>query len=210
MKIRNFLILIIMAIILLPNISHAGLQANPNTQYTLEARPAYWMTAIRQMEVSNEAMGLSETFNSDYTSKISNNIDVHMIRSTEYGAILILSASGYGNPSNAKEVTSTTGNNTGVMIDYGEYTEELVAGTSSSFSTNTRYWDKYNNDSGATYKVGDSLVECREWHWSYYTKWVTSNDPFFSRSSDGIFSIFGINADAAKSCRGVAVCGEGL
>lgn len=38
-------------------------------------------------------MGLDETFNADLTSKESNNIDVHMMRSTEYGAIAILSAS---------------------------------------------------------------------------------------------------------------------
>ena len=75
----------------------AALQANPNTHVKKTATPTNWMNNIRKMEEANGAMGLSESLNSDLTSKESNNIDVHMMRATEYGAIAILSASGYGN-----------------------------------------------------------------------------------------------------------------
>ena len=65
------------------------------------------MRAFRTMEQAGGSMGLAETLNADLTSKESNNMDVHMMRSTEYGAIAILSASGYGNPSNAQAITTT-------------------------------------------------------------------------------------------------------
>lgn len=207
---KNFLntirVLIILAIILLPNTSHAVLQANPNTQYIKTQDANTWMTSIREMEASGGAMGLSETFKSDYTSKTSNNIDVHMMRTTEYGAMAILSASGYGNPSNEKAITTTTGNNTGV-IKRNEYWE-FTAGTSSTFATNQRYWDKYKNDDGATSKIGDALVECKRWHSTAGCSWVNSIDPVFIRGQDGVFAF--MSSSGGTFCRGVAVCGEGL
>ncbi len=75
------------------------------------------MRAFRTMEQAGGSMGLAETLNADLTSKESNNIDVHVMRSTEYGAIAILSASGYGNPSNAQAQQQQTGNNTGVILN---------------------------------------------------------------------------------------------
>ena len=103
----------------------AALQASPNTQYTKPSTPENWMKEFRQMETAGGAMGLNETLNTDLTSSSgSNGIDIHMMRTTEYGAIAILSASGYGNPSNANVITSTTGNETGVILNtkYYEWT----------------------------------------------------------------------------------------
>ena len=78
--------------------SKAVLQANQNTHYKKVDNIINWMTNIRKMEKSGEAMGLNETLNADLTpSSKSNNIDVHSMRSTEYGAISILSVSDYGN-----------------------------------------------------------------------------------------------------------------
>ncbi len=97
--------------------TQAALQANTGTQYTKTGTPGNWMTWFRQMEQAGQAMGLSETLNSDLTSTTSNGIDVHMMRSTEYGAMAILSMSGYGNSSNAQVITTTSGNNTGVILN---------------------------------------------------------------------------------------------
>ena len=81
--------LIIMLAIILLNTSevNASLQANSNTHYQKDDHATNWMTNFRKMEEQGEGMGLSETLNDDLTaSSESNNIDVHMIKTTEYGA----------------------------------------------------------------------------------------------------------------------------
>ena len=83
-------------ILLMPN-SNAVLNSNGSTAHA--TRPAYWITAIRQLETLGGGMGLTETLNSDLSSSSgSNNIDVHMEKNTEYGALAILTVSSYGNP----------------------------------------------------------------------------------------------------------------
>ena len=196
--------------------SKAALQANPNTQYTKKDVPIKWMTNLRKMEESGGAMGLSETLNADLTSTDSNNIDVHMMRSTEYGAIAILSASGYGNPSNAKAITSTTGNNTGIMLNTANY--EWVAGglSGSIFSgTNSKYYDTYTT-ARTSARIGDALGTsstsnpgCAKWHSAAHSDWVDSSNPYFTRGNGGMFS-FDCDASFTYYCRGVAVCGAGL
>ena len=117
-KLKLFItILIITFILLLINSINvqATLQANPNTHNKKADSLGNWLTNFRKMEEANGAMGLKETLNSDLTaSSESNNIDVHMMKSTEYGAIAILSASGYGNPEilQNSEIKTTTGNKT--------------------------------------------------------------------------------------------------
>lgn len=104
-------------------------------------------------------MGLNETLNTDLTPTKSNNIDVHMMRSTEYGAMAILSASGYGNPQTLQNssIKTTTGNKTGIYIIPNNYDYwEAVAGSFNSLSINTRYWDKYTSSENSA-KVGDAL-----------------------------------------------------
>ena len=77
--------------------SKATLQANMTTHI---AGKTYTGSAliqnIREMEKSGQTMGLNETINDDLTPTSSNNIDVHMMRTTEYGAMAILFASGFG------------------------------------------------------------------------------------------------------------------
>lgn len=64
------------------------------------------MSHIRTMETKNQAMGLEESIEeqSMQSASGSNGIDVHMIKSTEWGTVAILSASGYGNKKNYKKV----------------------------------------------------------------------------------------------------------
>ena len=79
------ILFLILSITLLPMGGvKAALQANPNTHVKKTDAPTNWMSNIRKMEETNGAMGLSESLNSDLTSKESNNIDVHMMRTTEY------------------------------------------------------------------------------------------------------------------------------
>lgn len=213
--------ILITVTLLLTNVveSKAVLQANQNTQYTKTNTPANWMSAFRQMETAGGAMGLNETLNTDLTaSSESNNIDVHMMRTTEYGAIAILSASGYGNPSNANAITSTTGNNTGVILNTsGRNWEWTAGGLSTIFSgTNSRYYDTYTT-SQASARIGDALGSattdnpgCAGWHTASNSTWVDSTYPYFIRGVGGIFSFIRDYAIDSVYCRGVAVCGVGL
>lgn len=200
-------------------ISKAALQANTNTQYTKPDTAENWITAFRQMETAGGAMGLSETLNSDLTaSSSSNGIDVHMMRTTEYGAIAILSASGYGNPSNAQAITTTTGNSTGVILntDNREWTAGGISGLIFS-GTNSRYFDTYTT-SNTSAKIGDALGTatttnpgCAGWHSAPNSYWDGRSSYYFYRGGRGIFSFNDFNGSYTHCfCRGVAVCGQGL
>ena len=172
----------------------AALQANPNTHVKKTDAPTNWMSNIRKMEETNGSMGLSESLNSDLTSKESNNIDVHMMRTTEYGAIAILSASGYGNSKTLQNssIKTTTGNKTGVYFT----------------GVNAKYYDSYTGSSSSA-KVGDA-IGCRGWHSASTSNWVTENNPYFARDNGGLFSIDDDDNGVAYAGRGVAVCGAGL
>ena len=196
----------------------AALQANPNTQSIKKTGPTDWIKEFRQMEMAGGAMGLKETLNTDLTSSSgSNGIDVHMMRTTEYGAIAILSASGYGNLSNDKVVTSTTGNETGVILNTDNY--EWTAGglQGSIFSgVNNRYFDTYTSNQ-ASARTGDALGSSTTtnpgadgWHQAARNRWVANKYPYFGRGFEGIFSFGGnYNSDSYYG-RGVVVCGAGF
>ena len=193
----------------------AALQANPNTQYKKTMTPGNWMAGFRQMETAGGAMGLNETLKGDLTSESSNGIDVHMMRTTEYGAIAILSASGYGNPSNDKVITSTTGNETGIRLNTN-YWEITAGGVQSIFSgVNSRYFDTYTK-SQASARVGDALGSSTTtnpgtagWHQASYSGWVGTYF-YFRRGYEGIFSFDSGSGSNAYYGRGVAVCGTGF
>ena len=201
-------------------ISKAALQANQNTQYTKKDVPVNWMKAFRQMETAGGAMGLNETLNDEdlTASSESNGIDVHMMRTTEYGAIAILSASGYGNSSNNKVITTTTGNSTGVMLNVNDGFWEYTAGglNGSIFSgVNSRYFDTYTGNQTSA-RIGDALGNtsttnpgCTGWHSAAKSGWVDGSFHYFVRGGGGIFS-YSNGGRSSYVCRGVAVVGSGL
>ena len=213
------LTLIILLVTILLNTSEvqATLQANPNTHYKKDDTPTNWMTNIRKMEETGGSMGLSETLNEDLTpSSKSNNIDVHMMRTTEYGAIAILSASGYGNSQTLKNSTikTTTGNKTGVYLS-GENWEYNAGGLENSIfsGVNKKYYDTYTTARNSA-RVGDALGErtnngCQGWHSASYSDWVYGRNPYFMRDRGGVFSFYGYHSGAYGG-RGVAVVGAGL
>ena len=197
--------------------AQAALQANSDTNYKSEnvKKTWEWMSGFRQMENSGGGMGLSETLGSDLTSSSgSNSIDVHMMRSTEYGAIAILSASGYGNPSNNLGGLTTTGNKTGVYLSGGDWEFNAGGLENSIFAgVNKKYYDTYTRKMSSA-RVGDALGErtnngCQGWHSAYNDVWVNGSNPYFFRVSGGVFS-FNCNSGGTYGGRGVAVCGEGL
>lgn len=158
--------------------SKAVLQANPTTHANpIRKKGSAWITEIRQMETANQTMGLTETLNGRDATSVSNNIDVHMMLPTEYGAIAILSASGYGNSKQLRESNTdaqkrtTTGNSTGVYFTGDRWeitaTRELQAGDGG------KYLKLYDYDRRkAKFFAGDALggptdqnPGCYNWHY---------------------------------------------
>lgn len=206
------ILFLILSITLLPMGGvKAALQANPNTHVKKTAAPTNWMSNIRKMEETNGAMGLSESLNSDLTSKESNNIDVHMMRTTEYGAIAILSISGYGNSKTLQNssIKTTTGNKTGVYFT-GNNWEWNAGGLQGNIfgGVNAKYYDSYTGSSSSA-KVGDTFG-CSRWHSASTYSWVTGNNPYFARDNGGLFSFDNDDNGITYAGRGVAVCGTGL
>ena len=171
MKLNKKIILtsIVMLIMLLcTSTVHAAIQSSggaPAQNYA-----ATWITSIRQMESVGGGFGLSETINSDLTSSSgSNNIDVHMEKNTEYGAMAILSASSYGNPNKITNGKTTTGNETGIVINFRNASNGLVyewtASTSKQSgaigSKKNKYRNYYINN---TAKIGDATLETNGWY----------------------------------------------
>lgn len=226
------IVLVSSILLLIGGKAQASLQANPNTKNKTAKTSQEWITAIREMENTNGAMGLSEERNTNLTGTKSNNIDVHFMKSAEYGAIAILSASGYGNSSNAQAITSTTGNNTGMILDTNVY--EYVSGFVAAVEgVEERYYNVYGD-----VKVGDAMNTCAGWHSASSSRGITQSTHISGRlvrGYGGIFSYDGMvsysnSAYADRSAvfllnglpsnylkanhlafgRGVAVCGEGL
>ena len=232
-KLKLISLVVILAVMTLLPVGNvkAALQANSNTHYKKTNTPDNWMAQIRNMEKSGEAMGLSETLRSDLTaSSDSNGIDVHMMRSTEYGAIAILSASGYGNPQTLQNSSTktTTGNKTGVY--FSGYNWEYVAGGyyGQIFKgVNEKYYDAYYGSIRSA-KAGDALGSstetnpgCYKWHSAANCGWVVSDTRFglyFGRGLGGLFSYsykyfdgyHNQNPGSSEYGRGVAVVGAGL
>lgn len=174
--VRVSLFMILYIFVFQISIVNASLQSNGGTAITKKRDD--WMVEIRQMEATGGNFGLAETTKSDLTfSNTSNSIDVHMQKNTEYGAMAILSASSYGNPSTISANGTTTGNNTGVVITsnyewvaahYGFV--DIVDGyggvqgrsRKEPLSYNGKYYNYYLNESYAF--NGDALFETQGWH----------------------------------------------
>lgn len=172
MKIKK--VIMIMALIplislILPIKSCYGIvQSNKLTH----ASPTYtgwwnWMTSMRTAESSTGAMGYQETYNSSTLEPTTeeNDADIHLMKNTEYGALVLLSASAYGTEekSNPKPET-TTGNSTGVYMNYSSY--EYTAGvTNGSAGYKPRYINQYGSE-----KIGDATSEIATWNtWRKHT-----------------------------------------
>lgn len=221
--------LMIMALVFLPiGESKAALQANPNTHYTKTDTVENFIINIRKMEESNGTMGLKETLNEDLTpSSGSNGIDVHMEKSTEYGAVAILSASGYGNANTLQnsEIKTTTGNKSGVYFS-GQNYEYVAGGNTDKITANKKYYEIYTS-SITSAKIGDALGNssttnpgCVGWHSAKTSSWLPYKAAtYFCRGGNGgIFSYnygtcyynSGWQGTGPNYSRGVAVVGEGF
>lgn len=219
LKLITLIILVILAIIAIPYSSNAALQSNGQTGTTKNMDD--WMLQIRQMENLGGGLGLSETVNATglEATTPSNNVDVHMQKNTEYGALIILSASSYGNPNKINSGETTTGNSTGVVMNINN--EWVSAGAGITYSTTwknavARYKNTYTTSYVA--KSGDAILD---WHGSTSNTWMnsTTGSGLVRSRSGSVFSYYGftaagVNIPASYSTkyysRACLVMGEGF
>ncbi len=234
----NRKIAIILAIafllVLLPTLNVQAAYQSIGTGTALTQDFNTWMPGIRQMEGSGQGLGLSEEINTStlLPKGASNNIDVHLQKNTEYGAVLLLGASDYGKQGATKEArymdagattgngvqASTTGNKYGVYemgyydmkVDNKMY--EWTAGGASDFYNKTvasRYMNRYTTDPSSAL-AGDATTETRNWHGSRYANWLSAASYGFRRGNGGAFSYGSYDVGGTDYGRAAVVVGVGL
>lgn len=225
---RNLKISIIVIILLVATlVVSTKVQANYQSIYQSSAsnyKREYqnkFITNIRNMEAEGQVMGLKETMDGEslLSTTGSNNIDVHMTKNTEYGAMILLSASAeYGKQGvgtaryvvNGEGMTTTTGNVYGVYMDdiAGARSENVAAsneGTAYGYSTkiNPRYVNIYSDT--VTEIDGDAILG---WHsadkGSIYSYGYRGNRNY------GIFTAAGSTGSATYVSRASIVNGLGF
>lgn len=217
--------IILILIIFINSKCYAALQANgaAGTQKYLHD----WIIDIRKMEALGGGMGLTETINEKLIPNTpSNNLDVHMEKNTEYGAMAILSASSYGNPNVIPNGGTTTGNKTGIVININRELVVAVSVKQNSGTVNIRnaankyknIYDDNNREISPIFK-GDAMSETKGWHGSVSR--TSFGDAQLVRGFQN--SIFGYhafhdstghnawqNTRTALYSRAAMVCGEGI
>ena len=193
-------------------------------KYLGSVRGKEWINNIRNMEADGQVMGLTETHDEStlLSTSGSNNIDAHLMKNTEYGAIAILSASKeYGKQGEGTNryvmsgtgLKTTTGNVYGMYpTGYNEWTaSDLTGSGSNGFDTNIneKYRDMYT-DANET-KPGDALLA---WHGNSSVGWHTSSYPVYLRGhnsslfySNYHYSSFSVSNYYGRAC---VVSGAGL
>ena len=179
-KSKSFLIValvVIACICMHTNKVEGALQSNGGTPATKTVND--WITGIRQMQATGQALGLTDTIDETNLTSANKNLDIHMQKNTEYGALVILGASAYGNPEemNTNGVT-TTGNKTGVIMQLNK--ERVAAGMSNTSAVSMRNASgRYKNQYTAptyTEKVGDAVETVGSWHGATNNSWIRSNE----------------------------------
>lgn len=217
MKVKEKILISVLGIsvigmILNPIKSKAALQANGNGNSTATINE--WLINIRKMEATGGTLGLEAGINGNLTdSGTSNNLDIHMQKNTEYGAMAILSASAYGNQAkitgvedetNGVKYKTTTGNKSGIYITLNK--EWVSAGNNDNNGSNylgnnvenfrnalEKYKNIYTKDYSVKAKIGDAVAETVGWHGSNNSKWFQGNSTsgLLRAYSDSIFSYYG-------------------
>ena len=197
--------------------SKAALQANGNTATTQVIND--WVLNIRNMEATGGTLGLSESINGTtlLSTTDSNNLDIHMEKNTEYGAVAILSASAYGNQAKIEDNQTTTGNKSGIYMRIGTGVAEVVSAgqvtdASRYAGMNARYKDNYTTSYVA--KAGDAITETAGWGSGAQT-WLTHSRYSVCRRgfSGSVFGYYGssynnANYNNAYPSRACVVVGE--
>lgn len=164
------ILMITLILILLPNTVNAALQSNGGTPKTDTINN--WLINIRNMQATGGTLGLTDSIDNNNLTSNNTNLDIHMEKNTEYGALVILSASSYGKPNKVNDGDTTTGNATGVKMKINR--EWVSAGCSSFNSAKFQSaLERYKNIYTTSYvaKKGDAILS---WHGSTRSNWLNN------------------------------------
>jgi hypothetical protein len=182
--------LIVLSLIIPITKTQAVYQSRPEFQ-ALTNNGSTWFKTIREMEKSGGVLGLSATLNTstyEENSTSGNGIDVHMIKNSEWGAIVMLSLSAYGgydgvNVSSISNYSTGANNYTGVygLGNNWEYTattfqyENMTNSTTSytgakavTGSVASKYYDTYYMAS-TDYDTSSDVTKAAFWNRNYTT-----------------------------------------
>ena len=178
------------------------------------------MWKVREMQQAGGTLGLTDTIEYEneekYLTSNNPNLDIHMQKKTESGAMAILSASSYGNPNPIANGETTTGNHTGIYINTWGTSGELVAGGDiTNYENYTMAMQRYKNSyTLGTYvaKVGDAMEETYKWHCRYDSSWINKTKKLLVRNYVGrsIFNYSAIAETNTSITRAVIVVGSGV
>lgn len=169
----GIIMFVIIGILGQTNKVEAALQSNGGTP--LKANLNDWVYYTRQMQATGGTLGLTDTINDDLTSS-NKNLDIHMQKNTEYGAVAILSASSYGNLEKIADGGTTTGNASGIVVKLnGEWTAAAASNTDVRAMKvgKARYWNNYAGGNGSNSKIGDAMAQTNGWHGSVGNAWMS-------------------------------------
>lgn len=218
----------LLAMLLMPIKTHAAaLQANGSGSSTKKWEE--WISGIRKMESQGGTLGLTGSSSlaqelENGKVKDSNNLDIHMQKNTEYGAMVLLSASSYGKPTPVHITTdgslsTTTGNKSGV---YMSLNKEMVSASDGNIenkvwkSAQLKYKNLYTGNYSTSAKSGDAILN---WHGNTQSTWGmgTSGSIVIRKYSDSVFSYFFRSnyhesniETGTHASRAVVVVGEGF
>ena len=169
----------LMLFVITPIKAQAALQSNGGTPAVKNIGD--WMLQVRNMQSLGGTLGRTDTINTTNLTSNATDLDIHMEKNTEYGAMAILSASSYGNPGKIENGQTTTGNETGVVINLNK--EWVVAGNLIDLdifkNANGRYKNSYTDKYSA--KAGDAITETKGWHGSTSSVWISTATGYSSK-----------------------------
>lgn len=224
MNIKSKKLLVVFAVVLIATViapirSNAGLQANKGGTSLVNMSASGFFKGSRFMETQYGTLGKNAVFDDKYVDTTGNGIDSHMILNTEWGTVAMLTASSFGA---GKEITgnsdsTSTGNESGIYNlanGMSEYTATVdnseKNGNGLLQNADSRYFNLYSSWY-TTYK-GDA-TECVKWLGA--TIAYKNNIETYPSFYRGINALFGYDINDAYgfsniTSRAVAVCGENL
>lgn len=222
MNIKSKKLLVVFAVVLIATViapirSNAGLQANKGGTSLVNTTASQFFDGMRKMETQYGTLGKNAVLDDKYLDTTNNGIDVHMALNTEWGTVALLtdSAFGVGNGISGTSNSSTsTGNESGVYdLAYRnqEYVSTIYKGSLYNEEKIVQADSRYSNDyRDISLRLGDAL-ECRTWLGAGNCQRSSNAAPVLKRGDSGLFSYYTSGgADYNRSSRAVVVCGENL
>ena len=202
-----------------------------STQCWREITPANAFKTCRMMEADHKSnyfgdsvVSASGTLDYGVYPTDKNNIDTHLIKNSEWGAVAYLTWSEYGagtamlnkenyyiNQHITAAYSSTAENITGIYGLSGGAHDMVAAGPNilntsaspcyNSSNTSTKYATVYNNDISASTIYGDAMQETMTWgynHGTLYTQLICRGG-YITTATNGVLAYQNKNYDAADS-----------